>query len=45
VTEYGEKFCSVLGKDNLFATQFHIEKSGNFGLSILKRFGAWDGSN
>lgn len=44
ITEYGENFCSVIGKDNLFATQFHIEKSGNFGLSILKRFGTWDGS-
>lgn len=45
VTEYEENFCSVLGKDNLFATQFHIEKSGEFGLAILKRFGVWDGSN
>jgi len=45
ITEYGHDFCSIIGKDNLFATQFHIEKSGEFGLSILKKFGAWNGTN
>jgi glutamine amidotransferase len=45
VTEYGHDFCSIIGKDNLFATQFHIEKSGEFGLSILKKFGSWNGTN
>lgn len=44
VTEYGVEFCSVVGKRNLFATQFHIEKSGQFGLSILERFCNWDGT-
>lgn len=44
VTEYGLEFCSVVGKRNLFATQFHIEKSGQFGLSILERFCHWDGT-
>ena len=43
VTEYGLEFCSVVGKRNLFATQFHIEKSGQFGLSVLERFSNWDG--
>jgi glutamine amidotransferase len=43
VTDYGVEFCSVVGKRNLFATQFHIEKSGQFGLSILERFCHWDG--
>lgn len=43
-TEYGQRFCSALGKDNLFATQFHPEKSGRFGLEILKRFAKWEGS-
>ena len=42
-TEYGNmKFCSVLAKDNLFATQFHLEKSGELGLKILKSFGDWN---
>jgi glutamine amidotransferase len=43
-TEYGQRFCSALGKDNLFATQFHPEKSGRFGLAMLKRFAQWRGS-
>lgn len=43
VTEYGIRFCSALGRDNLFATQFHMEKSGRFGLSILAEFSTWDG--
>lgn len=43
ITEYGIRFCSALGKDNLFATQFHMEKSGEFGLSILAEFATWDG--
>jgi glutamine amidotransferase len=43
-TEYGVEFCSVVGNRNLFATQFHIEKSGQFGLSILERFCSWDGT-
>ena len=42
-TGYGNmKFCSVLAKDNLFATQFHLEKSGELGLKILKSFGDWN---
>ena len=42
-TEYGNmKFCSTLAKDNLFATQFHLEKSGELGLKILKSFGDWN---
>jgi len=43
VTEYGQSFCSAVGKENLFATQFHLEKSGEFGLKVLARFGRWDG--
>ena len=42
-SEYGNmKFCSALAKDNLFATQFHLEKSGELGLKILKSFGDWN---
>ncbi len=37
-TDYGIKFASGVEKDNLFAFQFHPEKSSRAGLSILKRF-------
>jgi glutamine amidotransferase len=43
-TSYGEPFCCALGRDNLFATQFHPEKSGRFGLRLLERFARWDGT-
>ena len=38
VTEYGIEFCSMLIKDNLFATQFHPEKSGEAGLKMYSNF-------
>lgn len=37
-TEHGIEFCSSLWKDNLFATQFHPEKSGEVGLCMLRAF-------
>ena len=37
-TEYGVQFCSVLIRDNLFATQFHPEKSGEPGLKMYSNF-------
>lgn len=40
-TDYGVAFTSALGRDNLFATQFHLEKSGEPGLLILKNFCRW----
>ena len=43
-TCYGVRFCSALGRGNLFATQFHPEKSGRFGLGLLERFAKWSGS-
>ena len=43
VTDYGVDFCSALGYRNLFATQFHPEKSGRPGLRLLERFAVWDG--
>lgn len=43
-TEYGISFCSALGRDNLFASQFHLEKSGEMGLKVLAQFGQWDGT-
>jgi len=38
-TDYGERFCSAIARDNLFATQFHPEKSHNNGLKVLQNFG------
>lgn len=43
-TDYGGSFCCALGKGNLFATQFHPEKSGRLGLDLLARFARWDGN-
>jgi len=37
-TEYGVKFASVIWRDNVFATQFHPEKSHRDGLQMLKNF-------
>lgn len=37
-TEYGVKIDAAVEKDNVFATQFHPEKSGELGLTILKNF-------
>ena len=37
-TEYGISICSVIAKDNLVATQFHPEKSGEVGLKIYDNF-------
>jgi glutamine amidotransferase len=38
VTDYGGPFCSALHRDNVWATQFHPEKSGSMGLNILRNF-------
>jgi glutamine amidotransferase len=41
-TEYaGVTFASVLGRDNVVATQFHPEKSGRIGLRLLENFTKW----
>jgi len=43
VSNHGGDFCAALGSRNLFATQFHPEKSGRLGLQLLERFEKWDG--
>ena len=37
-TEYGRPFCSMIWRDNVYATQFHPEKSQTDGLRLLKNF-------
>jgi glutamine amidotransferase len=43
VSSHGNDFCCALGYKNLFAAQFHPEKSGRFGLELLARFNKWEG--
>jgi imidazole glycerol-phosphate synthase subunit HisH len=43
VADYGGDFCCALGYKNLFAAQFHAEKSGMLGLELLARFIKWEG--
>ena len=42
VTNYGIDFHSAVGKNNVFATQFHPEKSGDVGLQILRNFASME---
>ncbi len=44
ITDYGRRYASVLARDNVFAVQFHPEKSQHAGLRLLANFAAWDGS-
>ena len=37
-TTYGEKVTAAIEFENIFATQFHPEKSGDVGLLVLKNF-------
>ena len=40
-TEYGHMFASAVARDNIFATQFHPEKSASAGLQLYKNFVHW----
>lgn len=37
-TEYGVRYASIIGRDNIYGCQFHPEKSQNCGLQIIKNF-------
>ena len=42
-SDYGAPFAAAIGAANVFATQFHPEKSQQPGLQLLKNFLSWDG--
>ena len=42
LTEYGQRFTSAVARDNIFATQFHPEKSAAQGLSLYRNFLNWN---
>ena len=41
-TEYGDRFTCALARDNIFATQFHPEKSAEHGLTLYRNFLHWN---
>jgi imidazole glycerol-phosphate synthase subunit HisH len=41
-TRYPDAFTSAIARDNIFATQFHPEKSSAAGLTLLGNFATWD---
>ena len=41
-TDYGQPFSSAIARDNIFATQFHPEKSAHQGLALYRNFLHWN---
>ncbi|MDE2298228.1 MAG: imidazole glycerol phosphate synthase subunit HisH [Burkholderiales bacterium] len=41
-TDYGTRFTCALARDNIFATQFHPEKSAEHGLALYRNFLHWN---
>jgi len=41
-TDYGSRFTSAIARDNIFATQFHPEKSAKQGLALYRNFLRWN---
>jgi len=41
-TDFGGPFCCAVARDNIFATQFHPEKSAAAGLQLYKNFVHWN---
>ena len=41
-TDYGDRFTSAIARDNIFATQFHPEKSARHGLALYRNFLHWN---
>lgn len=44
-TDYGVQIHAALSRDNVFAAQFHPEKSSTMGLKLLENFLGWDGQS
>jgi len=45
LTDYGVKFAASIASENIFAVQFHPEKSHRAGLTLLSNFARWNGDD